>query len=99
MAASVALDILGRPMAFSRLHCVPGAAYRPLAPPRGARGTGSWPVQTWRTNRQRIRLDIAEVAVGGGIVPPWLRHGAAAHNASSLATRGVTEFHPPGSSR
>jgi hypothetical protein len=44
-------------------------------------------------------LDIAEVAVGGGIVPPWLRHGAAAHNASSLATRGVTEFHPPGSSR
>jgi hypothetical protein len=31
---------------------------------------------------------------GGGMVTPWLRHGAVAHNASSLATRGVTQFHP-----
>jgi hypothetical protein len=28
------------------------------------------------------------------MVTPWLRHGAVAHNASSLATRGVTQFHP-----
>jgi hypothetical protein len=42
----------------------------------------------------RIRLDVSEVAAGGGMVTPWLRHGAVAHNASSLATRGVTQFHP-----
>lgn len=45
-------------------------------------------------NRRRIRLDVSEVAAGGGMVTPWLRHGAAAHNASSLATRGVTQFNP-----